>query len=47
MDSLNQPPGCLHKSPGLGDDLRWDERETIGFMLAYNDEAIHTAAFAM
>lgn len=30
-----------------GEDLRWDERGSVGFILGYNDEAIHTAVFGV
>lgn len=41
ITTINPQDISIHKSPGLGDDLRWDEGETVGFILSYNDEAIH------
>lgn len=47
LASINPRDLSIHKSPGLGDDVRWDERGTVGFMLVYNNEAIHTAVFSI
>jgi len=45
LTSINPQGLSIHKSPGLGDDIRWDEGGTVGFILDYQDEAIHTAVF--
>lgn len=47
ISSINPQDISTHKSPGLGDDLRWDEAGTVGFMLDYSNEVIHTAVFRM
>ncbi|MCC6543076.1 MAG: hypothetical protein IT392_01060 [Nitrospirae bacterium] len=45
LASINPRDLSIHKSPGLGDDIRWDEESNVGFILSYKDEAIHTAVF--
>lgn len=47
LASINPQHPSLHKSPGLGDDIRWDEGGTVGFMLDHQDEAVHTAVFGV
>ena len=47
LASINPQDLSIHKSPGLGDDIRWDEGGTVGFKLDYKDEAVHTAVFGV
>lgn len=47
LSTINPQNISFHKSPGLGNDIRWDETSTAGFVLDYNDEAVHTAVFVI
>jgi len=47
LASINSQGLSIHKSPGLGDDIRWDDGGTVGCILNYQDEAVHTAVFSI
>ena len=46
LSSINPQIISLHKSPCLGNDIRWDDSGTAGFVSDYNDEAVNMAVFA-
>lgn len=45
--SIDPKNKSMNKSPGLGDDLRWDETGTVGCMFNYDKEIIHAAVFSV
>ena len=45
LSSINPQGLSIHKSQRLGDDIRWDEGGTVGFMLDYLYDAVHTAVW--
>ena len=47
LASINSQGLSIHKSPWLGDDIRWDDGGTVGCILNYQDEAVHTAVFGV